>query len=317
MRVLITEDYPGVAEATLREAAYEVTAIPAADRHDPNMLRAMASGCDAVLAGSADRLDSAFFAECDGALKIVATSAVGFNNIDLAAAAAHRVIVTNAPDVLTDATAELTIGLILALTRRIAEGDRLLRHKIPWQFAPRFMLGTGLSGRTLGVIGFGRIGRAVAARAASFGMSIVYSSPRQVNDAAGATRLSQSDLLRSADIVTLHCRLSNDTIHLIDAAALKAMKPAAYLVNAARGSIVDEQALVDALRAGEIAGAALDVFEHEPDVHPGLLELENVVLTPHIGSAVDEVRAAMASLAAANIIAVLSGKAPLTPVGAD
>jgi lactate dehydrogenase-like 2-hydroxyacid dehydrogenase len=203
---------------------------------------------------------------------------------------------------------------MLAVTRRIVEGDRLLRDKVPWRFAPKFMLGAGLSGHRLGVVGFGRIGRAVAARAAAFGMEIVYSSPREATDATGATRLSQRDLLRTADIVTLHCRLSPDTIHLIDSAALRLMKPTAYLINAARGPIVDEPALVEALRTGKIAGAALDVFEHEPDVHPGLLELDSVVLTPHIGSAVGEVRAAMASLAAANIMAVLSGEAPLTPI---
>jgi glyoxylate reductase len=285
----------------------------------PEELRGAAAGATVLITMLHDRVDAALLDAAGAQLRCVANVAVGYDNIDLAAAAERGVIVTNTPGVLTDATADLAVALMLAVTRRLAEGERLLRARTPWSWHMFFMLGTGLQDKTLGVIGLGAIGRAVARRARAFGMDVVYASRRRApeeleRELGGARYLSLNGLLTTAHVVTLHCPLTPDTHHLIDASRLRLMRPQAYLVNTARGPIVDEGALVDALRDGVIAGAALDVFEHEPDVHPGLLELDNVVLAPHLGSATTETRTAMAMLAARNAIAVLRGGPPLTPV---
>jgi lactate dehydrogenase-like 2-hydroxyacid dehydrogenase len=215
--------------------------------------------------------------------------------------------------VLTDATADLAFGLLLAVTRRLGEGERLVRARTPWSFHLGFLLGSGLQGKTLGIVGLGQIGRAVARRAAAFGLQTVYSGRSAKPDFDGEF-VSFDELLRRSDFVSLHCPLTPETRHLIDARALRAMKPGAYLVNTTRGPVVDESALADALEAGEIAGAALDVFEAEPDVEPRLLGREDVVLTPHLGSATVETRTAMAVLAARNVTSVLAGDEPLTEV---
>ncbi len=252
-------------------------------------------------------------------LRIVANVAVGFNNIDVAACARRGVVVTNTPGVLADATADLAMTLILMVTRRMAEGERLIRSGEPWAWGMFMMLGTSIQGRQLGIIGMGGIGAALAARARAVGLHVVYHNRRPVAaDLAAhldARRLELEELLATSDVVSVNCPYNAETHHLIDAAALERMKTTAFLVNTARGPIVDESALVDALRAGVIAGAALDVFEHEPEVHPGLLELDNVVLVPHLGSATVETRGAMAELAARNVAEVLAGRAPITPVG--
>ena len=246
-------------------------------------------------------------------LKIVANVAVGYNNIDVAYARTRGVIVTNTPDVLTETVADYTWALILAITRRLSEGERVVRSGSwkGWTFD--FMLGTDLRGKQLGLIGFGRIGRAVAARAAAFGMTVVHTS-RQQSGVASADRISLDQLLCTSDVVSLHVPLAPDTRHLIDKRALARMKRSAYLINTTRGPVVDEEALAWALDHRLIAGAALDVYEHEPAVHPALLTLENVLLAPHLGSGTVETRTAMADLAVANVVAVLSGRHPLTPV---
>jgi glyoxylate reductase len=217
------------------------------------------------------------------------------------------------------ATADLTLGLILAATRRLGEGERLIRSGRPWAWGMDFMLGRGLRGKRLGVVGLGAIGARVAERARAFGMTIAYNNrheaPTAVTAPLAAERLELGELLASADVLTLHCPLTEQTRHLIGPAELAAMKPTATLVNTARGPVVDEAALVAALREGEIAAAGLDVFEHEPEVHPGLVELENVVLVPHLGSATVETRTAMAELAARNALAAAAGEPLLTPVG--
>lgn len=284
-------------------------------------LRDAVAGADAVVSLLHDRVDGALLDAAGPQLRVVANVAVGYDNIDVPAASARGVLVTNTPGVLTDATADLAMGLILAVTRRLGEGERLLRARQPWSWHMFFMLGSSLAGKTLGIVGLGGIGRATARRARAFGMEIVYSSRRPATaevevEAAlgGARRLALEELLASADVVSLHCPLTPETRHLIDARRLALMRPGAYLVNTARGAVVDEAALVDALRAGAIRGAALDVYEHEPEVHPGLLELDNVVLVPHLGSATIETRAAMAVLAARNVAAVLRGEPPPTPV---
>jgi len=252
-------------------------------------------------------------------LKVVANIAVGYDNIDVPAARARGVVATNTPDVLTDSVADFTIGLILAVTRRIVEGDRLVRRGVWGGWALDFMLGAELRGKQLGVIGMGRIGAAVAARAAAFGMGVAYADPsgdRPASTGAGqGTRMSLDELLNTSDVVTIHVPLTPATRHLIDQRALARMKRTAYLVNTSRGPVVDEQALAWALGEHLIAGAALDVYEREPEVRADLLGLENVVLAPHLGSATRETRTAMAELAARNVIEVLAGRPPITPIG--
>jgi glyoxylate reductase len=276
------------------------------------------AAADAAVTLLTNKVDAAFLAAAPR-LRIVANVAVGYNNIDVAACRDRGVIVTNTPDVLTDATADLAMALILMATRRLGEGERLIRSGAPWQWGMFMMLGTGIQDRQLGIIGMGAIGEALAARAKAFGMRVAYSNRRrvapEVEARLGAPRLDLDELLATSDVVSINAPYNAETHHLIDAVALAKMRPSAFLVNTARGPIVDEQALVDALRKGTIAGAALDVFEHEPQVNPGLLDLENVVLIPHLGSATQETRAAMATLAASNVAAVLAGRDPLTPVG--
>jgi glyoxylate reductase len=237
-------------------------------------------------------------------LKVISTIAVGVDNIDVAAAKERGIIVTNTPDVVTEATAELTWGLILAATRRIGEGDRLVRRKGWKAWTLEFMLGAELRGKQLGIIGRGRIGKAVAAKAPAFGMTAVFA--RQ--------DMSLDELLISSDVISIHTSLRDDTQHLIDRLAFARMKRSAIFVNSARGAIVDEEALVWALKERLIAAAALDVYEHEPHVHEALLDLENVVLSPHLGSATRETRTAMIDLAVRNTIEVLQGRAALSPV---
>jgi glyoxylate reductase len=241
------------------------------------------------------RVDDAFLAVAGPQLRVVANYAVGVDNVDLDAARRHGVVVTNTPEVLTRATAELAIALMLALLRRVVERDRFVRALTPWRFSLEFMLGGGVSGKTMLVVGPGRIGQKTARLAEGLGMHVRFAG-------RGAPLLS---LLGEADVVSIHCPLTAETRHLIDAQALAAMKPTAVLVNTARGPIVDEEALVAALRDGVIAGAALDVYEREPEVHRGLVELDNVVLTPHLGSATRDTRVAMGMLCVEGLRAVL------------
>jgi len=246
-------------------------------------------------------------------LRVVANIAVGFNNIDLAACRARGIVVTNTPDVLTNACADFAWGMIIGITRRIGEAERQLRRGAWGGWALDHMLGMELRGKQLGLVGVGRIGRAVAEKAPAFGMTVAYAEPAPI-DLPDAQHLSLDRLLATSDVISLHCPLLPETTHLIDKKALTKMKRTAYLINTSRGPVIDEAALAWALQQRLIAGAALDVYEKEPDVHPDLLGLENVMLIPHIASATTETRTAMADLAASNVLAVLSGKPPLTPV---
>jgi glyoxylate reductase len=251
-------------------------------------------------------------------LKVVANVAVGFNNIDVAAARRHGVVVTNTPDVLTETTADFAWTLLMAAGRRVVEADAYVRSGQWKSWRWGLLWGTDIHGKTLGIVGFGRIGRAMARRAQGFGMRVLYHDAVRADAAVerelNATATDLPTLLRESDYVTMHTLLTPDTKHLINERTLRLMKKTAVLVNAARGPVVDEAALVRALTEGWIAGAGLDVFEDEPTIHPGLLSLANVTLAPHIGSASLDTRIAMASLAIRNCLAVLDGKPPLTPV---
>jgi glyoxylate reductase len=286
----------------------------------PEELLERTKGCTALVAQGTDRVDAAFMDQVPD-LRIVANVAVGYNNIDVEAARQRRIVTTNTPDVLDEACAALTWGLILGVTRRLGEGERILRAGEWKGFQLDFLLGMDLVGKTLGVIGMGRIGQAVAAKAAAFGMRTVYlKSPRRPDEVITGPNgvayegLSLEELLQRSDIVTLHVPLSTETRHLINSTSIRSMKPTAYLVNMARGPVVEEAAVVAALENGWIAGAALDVYELEPVVHPGLLKYDNAFLIPHLGSATRETRTAMCNLAARNVIEVLQGRAPVTPI---
>jgi glyoxylate reductase len=273
-------------------------------------------GKQGLICQSTDKVDDEMLGT--PGLQVVSNVAVGYNNIDVAAAKRRGVVVTNTPDVLTETTADFAWALLMAAARRVVEADRYARSGewTKWQWD--LLWGTDIHGKTLGVLGFGRIGRAVARRALGFGMRVLYHDtvrcPAETERELKATYVDKDTLLRESDFVSLHVLLMAETRHLIDERALRSMKKSAVLVNAARGPIVDEAALVRALTEKWIAAAGLDVFEEEPKVHPGLIPLTNVVMAPHIASASYDTRVAMSELAVKNCVAVLEGKAPITPV---
>jgi glyoxylate reductase len=316
-RVVVTGRVPDPAVESLR-AEHDVWMHDDTRPISREALLQAVAGADAVVSLLTERIDAEVLDAAGEQLQVLANVAVGYNNVDVPACAERGVVVTNTPGVLTEATADIAFGLILMATRRLGEGERVIRSRTPWSWGMSYMLGSGLQGKTLGVIGLGGIGAATARRARAFGMQIAYASRSEcapeLAEELQATRMETGDLLAAADVVSLHCPYSEATHHLIDAEALARMKESAYLVNTARGPIVDEAALVEALRGGRIAGAGLDVFEKEPEVHEGLLELDNAVLVPHLGSATIETRTAMAQLAADNALAVLGGRDPLTEV---
>ena len=301
-RVLLTRRIPSsIYERLAAETDVDLYDGPSAMPSDELFKRI--KGKDGLISVLTDRVTPDLLDAADR-LKVVSNIAVGYDNIDVPAARARNVVVTNTPDVLTEATAELTWGLILSAARRIAEGDRLIRRHGWKGWALDFMLGTELRGKQLGIIGRGRIGRAVAVKAPVFGMQAVFAR----HD------MSLDELLISSDVISIHIPMSAQTRHMIDRRALARMKRSAILVNTARGPIIDEEGLAWALKERLIAAAALDVYEQEPVVHEALLGLENVVLSPHLGSATRETRTAMIDLAVSNVLAVLAGRAPLTPL---
>ena len=309
--VLLTRKLPSSVLTRLDEVCdvdrYEGDGIT----HDELLQRV--TGKQGIIAMLVDPVDRAVL-EAGRELKIVANVAVGYNNIDVVAARELGVIVTNTPDVLTDASADFAFALVLAVTRRLGEAERLLRRGDWKRWAFDFMLGTELRGKQLGIVGHGRIGRAVADRARAFGMHIAYVPRPSDVRRDDAEPMPLDRLLSTSDVVSLHVPLTAQTRHLIDQPALARMKRTAYLINTARGPVVDEAALAWALQNRMIAGAALDVYEQEPTVHRDLLTLENVVLAPHIASATTETRTAMADLAVRNVVAVLTGAPAITPV---
>jgi len=312
--VLLTRRIPSSVVASL-ESACEVELYEGPTPIPSDMLKKRLVGKQALISVLTDRI-TADVIDAAKDLRIIANIAVGYDNIDVPAAKARGIIVTNTPDVLTEAVAEFTWALILAAARRLGEAERFVRRGAWKEWRLDFMLGTELRGKQLGIVGRGRIGRAVAAKAPAFGMEVLFATRR-----AGAGRherpsdeVSLDELLVSSDVLSIHTPLTPETRHLIDRRAFARMKRSAILVNTARGPIIDEAALAWALKERLIAAAALDVFEREPEVLPELFEFENVVLAPHLGSATRETRTAMADLAAANVIAVLAGRPPLTPL---
>ncbi len=312
--IAITAELPGPALGNLA-ADYPIRVRKDRGLLSEAELSAFIGQATAAITLLADPVTEAVFAACPE-LRIVANYAVGYNNIDLEAARARGIWITNTPDVLTEATADLTWALILAVTRRLVEADAFLRAGSFIGWHPQLLLGAGLRGKNLGLIGYGRIGRAVARRGRVFGLNVRYTDPiGEVEDRLQTARhIPLDELLASSHILSLHCPLAPDTHHLLDRQRLSQLRPGAFLINTARGPLVDEQALAELLIAGHLAGAGLDVYENEPKPEPALLELPNVVLLPHVGSATSEARIAMADLAVANVRAVLAGNEPGTVV---
>ncbi|MFI2565280.1 2-hydroxyacid dehydrogenase [Paenarthrobacter sp. NPDC018779] len=316
-RVVVTGRIPEAALENLR-AHHDVLAWEGEGSISREELLRRVAGADAIVSLLTERVDAELLDAAGPQLKVVSNVAVGYDNIDVPACTERGITATNTPGVLTEATADIAFGLILMATRRLGEGERLIRAGKSWKWGMFFLLGSSLQGKTLGVVGMGGIGIATARRAKAFGMEVVYQSRSEIDPTIaaelGARRVELDELLAISDVVSLHCPYGPNTHHLIGAEQLAAMKDTAYLVNTARGPIIDEAALALALREGQIAGAGLDVFEQEPKVHPWLLELENVALVPHLGSATVETRTAMAVLAATNTLAVLGGEQPPTPI---
>ncbi len=314
-RVFITRLIPEPGPSLVGAAADSLEMFPEDRSLSPDDLRNAVQGRDAVLCLLTDTIDASILEAAKGC-KVFANMAVGYNNIDVVTAKRLGIMVTNTPGVLTDCTADLTWSLILGVARRVAEGDREMRAGRFMGWGPLYMLGGDVTGRTLGLIGPGRIATAVARRAVGFEMPLLYHGRRDNPelDRLGAKRVEFDALLRKSDFVSVHTPLSPETRHMISDRALSLMKPTAYLINTARGPVVDEKALVRALQSKQIAGAGLDVYEDEPAMAPGLAECETALILPHLGSATHATRAAMSRIAAENVVAILNGQAPLNPV---
>lgn len=313
-KVLVTRE---IQDAGLRLLdAFEVTVLHERPPTRDELLEA-AKGVAGILSTATEKIDGEVLDAAGDDLQVVANMAVGYDNIDVEAAKERGVIVTNTPGVLDETTADVAFALVLAAARRLGEAERLLRAG-GWEWwGPKQLVGVDVWGKKLGVVGMGRIGAAVARRAKGFGMEVVYHNRSRDEEAEReleARYLDLGDLLETVDFVSIHTPLTDKTRHLIGPAELEKMKPTAVLVNTSRGPVVDESALAEALAEGRIFAAGLDVYEEEPKVHPKLLDLDNVVLAPHVGSASVETRERMAALAAENIVAVLSGGEPKTPV---
>lgn len=318
MNVLITRPIPEAGVQVLRAAGLEVSVLPHDRPATPAELLQASEQADGMLSMLTDKVDAAFLA-ARPRLKAVANYAVGFNNIDVAGCTARRIGVSNTPDVLTNATAEIAWTLLMAAARRAGEAERALRGGKWDGWGPLQFLGVDVVGRTLGVVGAGRIGARFAQMAAGFELRLLYHNrrPSAAMEAMGARLVPFEELLRASDFVSLHVPLTPETRHLMNAKAFSLMKPTAVLVNTARGAVIDEGALVEALREHRIFAAGLDVFEEEPKLQPGLYALENAVILPHIGSATVRTRDIMARLAAGNLVSMLKGQRPATPVNPE
>lgn len=316
MKVFITRKLPGEPEKLLKSNGLQVEVYNSDEPIPRELFLKKTKNVDAVLALLSEKIDREAidnFSKC----KIVANCAVGYNNVDVNYAKEKDLIITNTPNVLTDATADIAAGLIIACARRFHEGEKLIRDKKFFGWKPNMLLGLDLKNKTLGIIGAGRIGFATAKRLKAFGMKIIYyDRNKRMNFEVelAAKKVSLEKLMKRSDVISIHLPLTEQTFHLLDKEKLKLMKSTAVLVNTARGEIVEEEYLIHQLQRKKIFAAGFDVYENEPNINPKLLGLENVFLLPHIGSATKETRAAMSILAANNIINVLKGKKPLTPV---
>jgi glyoxylate reductase len=297
--VVLTAEFPGLASDIL-SPHFDVVRHPTEHDRSEDDVATLLSEADAAITLLSDPITRPVL-ESNPNLRVVSNFAVGYNNVDTDAARELGVTVTNTPGVLTEATADLTMALILAVTRRLVEGDDEVRTRGRCEWEPLKLLGSSLQAKRLGILGLGRIGNAVAARAEAFGLQV-----------SGVRRGAPIDeLLETSDILSIHAPLTRETQHIIDAEALSRMKPGSYLINTARGPLVEENALCDALDSGHLRGAGLDVYEFEPEIHPRLLRMKNVVILPHIGSATDEARNEMARIAATNVLLALRGEEPL------
>lgn len=315
-RIVITDTVLPDGLAVFDDTGWQVEMLTESPSRE-QVLDAIA-GSDGLLTVLNDRVDAEFLDAAGPQLKVVANVAVGYNNIDLDACAERGVVVTNTPGVLTDATADLAFALLLAVTRRIGEGEELVRSGRGWQWGMTMLLGPALQDKTMGIIGAGAIGLAFAKRARAFGMKLIYHQRSdvdpQIAEELQLTKVGLDELIATSDFISLHCPYTPQTHHLLDQAAFESMKPGTYLINTARGAIVDEAAMIAALESGQLGGAGLDVYEFEPEVPEALRSRTDVVLLPHLGSATIETRATMAVLAATNVRNVLTGQDPLTPV---
>ena len=316
-KIVVTGKIPEVALEKLKKS-HEVISWGEETPISRDELLKRVSGANVIVSLLTEKIDEEVLTSAGNDLKAVCNVAVGYNNIDVAACKNKNVLVTNTPGVLTDATADIAMALILMTTRRLSEGERVIRNQDPWAWGMFYMLGSSIQNQTLGIVGMGQIGIATALRAKSFGMKIIYTRRNRLDEKIekelSAQYVSLDDLLQQSDIVSLHCPYSTETHHLISDAQLSKMKKTSYLINTARGPIVNEEALANALINKTIAGAGLDVYENEPRVNEKLLKLDNVVLLPHLGSATVETRTAMATTAANNALEILSGNKPLNPV---
>ena len=316
-KIVVTGKIPEVALEKLKKSHEVISWGEETPISRDEMLKRV-SGANIIVSLLTEKIDEEVLTSAGNDLKAVCNVAVGYNNIDVSACKNKNVLVTNTPGVLTDATADIAMALILMTTRRLSEGERVIRNQEPWAWGMFYMLGSSIQNQTLGIVGMGQIGIATALRAKSFGMKIIYTRRNRLDEKIekelSAQYVSLDELLQQSDIVSLHCPYSTETHHLISDAQLSKMKKTSYLINTARGPIVNEEALANALINKTIAGAGLDVYENEPKVNEKLLKLDNVVLLPHLGSATVETRTAMATTAANNAIEILSGNKPLNPV---
>lgn len=316
-KIVVTGKIPEVALEKLKKSHEVISWGEETPISRDEMLKRV-PGANVIVSLLTEKIDEEVLTSAGNDLKAVCNVAVGYNNIDVAACKNRNVLVTNTPGVLTDATADIAMALILMTTRRLSEGERVIRNQDPWAWGMFYMLGSSIQNQTLGILGMGQIGIATALRAKSFGMKIIYTRRNRLDEKIekelSAQYVSLDELLQQSDIVSLHCPYSTETHHLISDAQLSKMKKTSYLINTARGPIVNEEALANALINKTIAGAGLDVYENEPKVNEKLLKLDNVVLLPHLGSATVETRTAMATTAANNALEILSGNKPLNPV---
>lgn len=315
-KIFITQKLPGSPEIFLREKGFKVTVYNGKNNISKNELIELGKDADALITLLSDKIDKEIIDSLPNC-KIIANCAVGFNNIDVAYAHSKKIIITNTPDILTDATADIAAGLVLCCTRRFYEGEKMMRHNLFTGWKPGMLLGIELRGKNVGIVGAGRIGRATATRLKAFGTEILYFNRSRKDDfekETGAKKVSLNNILKNSDIISLHLPLTDSTYHLLNKGNMKLLKKSCILINTSRGEVVEEKFLIKLLKQKKIFSAGFDVYEGEPAINPELLKLENVFLLPHIGSATVETRSAMSKLCAKNVLNVLKGKKPITPV---